>query len=47
MIVDRFRPGDLTGVYRVGVTTGDAGRNAAATHDDANLLGHVYVGPYV
>jgi ribosomal protein S18 acetylase RimI-like enzyme len=44
--VDRYGPDDLTGVYRVCLETGDAGSDATALHDDPNLLGHVYVGPY-
>lgn len=46
MIADRFRPSDLTGVYRVALVTGDAGADATDLHDDPNLVGHVYVGPY-
>lgn len=45
--VDRFRPEDLPGTYRVCLATGDAGKDAARLHADPNLLGHLYVGPYV
>lgn len=38
---------DLPGAYRVCLLTGDAGRDATAIHQDPNLLGHVFVGPYV
>src|SRR5213075_2470619 len=38
---------DLPGVYRVCLLTGDAGKDATALARDPDLLGHVYVGPYV
>lgn len=38
---------DLSGAYRTCLLTGDAGRDATALHDDPDLLGHVYVGPYL
>ena len=38
---------DLPGVYRVCIQTGDAGSDATAVYRDPDLLGHVYVGPYV
>lgn len=38
---------DLPGAYRVCLQTGDAGRDASALHGDPDLLGHVYVGPYL
>ena len=38
---------DLPGTYRVCLLTGDAGRDASARHANPDLLGHVYVGPYV
>ncbi|MDZ7799678.1 MAG: N-acetyltransferase [Trueperaceae bacterium] len=47
MQVDRCRPGDLAGAYRVCLATGDAGRDATHLHADPNLLGHLYVGPYL
>ena len=47
MNVHRFRPEDLTGTYRVCLGTGDAGEDATRRHADPNLLGHLYVGPYV
>ncbi len=45
--VHRFRPEDLTGTYRVCLGTGDAGDDATRLYEDPNLLGHLYVGPYV
>jgi len=38
---------DLAGVYRTCILTGDAGADATALHADPDLLGHVYVGPYL
>ncbi|HEY7736541.1 MAG TPA: GNAT family N-acetyltransferase [Candidatus Limnocylindrales bacterium] len=38
---------DLPGVYRVCLMTGDAGRDATARFRNPDLLGHLYVGPYV
>ncbi len=48
--MDRIRPAglhDLPGVYRVCLATGDSGRDATALYRNPDLLGHVYVGPYV
>ena len=38
---------DLPGFYRVCLQTGDAGRDASHVFRNPDLLGHVYVGPYV
>ena len=38
---------DLPGAYRTCLLTGDAGDDATALHRDPDLLGHVYVGPYL
>ena len=38
---------DLPGAYRTSLVTGDAGRDATARFRDPDLLGHVYVGPYI
>jgi hypothetical protein len=38
---------DLPGVYRVCIQTGDAGSDATEVYRDPDLLGHVFVGPYV
>ncbi len=46
----RMRPAtvhDLPGVYRVCLLTGLAGGDASEAQSDPDLLGHVYVGPYV
>jgi ribosomal protein S18 acetylase RimI-like enzyme len=41
------RLNDLPGLYRVCLQTGDAGRDATRLYRNPDLLGHVYVGPYV
>jgi ribosomal protein S18 acetylase RimI-like enzyme len=38
---------DLPGTYRVCLLTGDAGRDATWRFRNPELLGHVFVGPYV
>ena len=38
---------DLPGAYRVCLLTGDAGEDASGQFRDPDLLGHVYVGPYI
>lgn len=38
---------DLPGTYRVCLVTGDAGNDATTQYRNPDLLGHVYVGPYV
>jgi ribosomal protein S18 acetylase RimI-like enzyme len=38
---------DLPGAYRVALLTGDAGQDATPLARDPDLLGHVYVGPYI
>jgi ribosomal protein S18 acetylase RimI-like enzyme len=38
---------DLPGAYRTCLLTGDGGQDASALHRDPDLLGHVYVGPYL
>lgn len=38
---------DLPGAYRVCVGTADRGEDATHLHGDPDLLGHVYVGPYL
>jgi ribosomal protein S18 acetylase RimI-like enzyme len=45
--VDPARLHDLPGAYRVGLLTGDAGKDASGLLADPDLLGHVYVGPYI
>jgi ribosomal protein S18 acetylase RimI-like enzyme len=38
---------DLPGAYRVCLLTGDSGRDASTLFRNHDLLGHVFVGPYV
>jgi ribosomal protein S18 acetylase RimI-like enzyme len=38
---------DLPGVYRVCLETGDSGRDASTLFTNPDLIGHVFVGPYV
>ena len=38
---------DLPGAYRVCLLTGDSGRDGTALFRDPDLLGHVFVGPYI
>ena len=38
---------DMPGVYRVCLLTGDSGHDGSALFRDPDLLGHIYVGPYV
>jgi ribosomal protein S18 acetylase RimI-like enzyme len=40
-------PADAPQLYRICRLTGDAGRDATALHADPDLLGDVYVGPYL
>jgi ribosomal protein S18 acetylase RimI-like enzyme len=38
---------DLPGAYRVCLLTGDSGKDATALARDPDLLGHLFVGPYI
>jgi len=38
---------DLPGAYRVCLLTGDSGKDATALARDPDLLGQIYVGPYI
>jgi ribosomal protein S18 acetylase RimI-like enzyme len=40
-------PADAPELYRICLLTGEAGRDATALHAEADLLGEVYVGPYL
>jgi GNAT superfamily N-acetyltransferase len=40
-------PADAPELYRICLLTGDAGGDATALHADPDLLGEVYVGPYL
>ena len=41
------RPEDRDALYRICLATGAAGADATGDYDDPDLLGHVYVGPYL
>jgi GNAT superfamily N-acetyltransferase len=43
----RATPDDLPALYHVCLRTGDAGQDATHLQDDPDLLGEVFVGPYV
>jgi GNAT superfamily N-acetyltransferase len=38
---------DEAAVYEVCLKTGDSGKDATQMYDDPNVLGHVFVGPYI
>lgn len=42
-----YEPKDFQAVYEVCLKTGDAGSDASHLYDDPDILGHIYVGPYV
>lgn len=42
-----YYPSDLTSLYRICLKTGDSGNDATNLYSDPDLLGHIYVGPYV
>ena len=46
-LIRPYHPSDLPALYRVCLLTGDAGNDASAVFQDHELLGHLYVGPYV
>jgi ribosomal protein S18 acetylase RimI-like enzyme len=41
------RPDDHADLYDICLRTGDGGADATPLHEDPDLLGHVYVGPYL
>ena len=45
-VIRPFHPSDLPALYRICLLTGDAGGDATPLYRDADLLGHVYLGPY-
>jgi len=42
-----YHPSDMGTLYRVCLMTGDCGQDASSMYRDPELLGHIYVGPYV
>lgn len=47
MILDRYRPADRERLYEICVRTADAGADATDRYADPDLVGHVYLGPYL
>ena len=47
LLVRRATLQDLPGIYRICLLTGDAGQDASTLFRNPDLIGHVYVGPYV
>jgi GNAT superfamily N-acetyltransferase len=45
--IRRALPLDLPGAYRVCLLTGDSGRDGTHRFRNPDLIGHVYVGPYI
>ncbi|MGH3741104.1 MAG: GNAT family N-acetyltransferase [Micromonosporaceae bacterium] len=46
-VIRASRPSDRADLYRICLQTGDSGQDASHLYQDADLLGHVYVGPYL
>lgn len=47
MKVRSYRPDDERALYEICLRTGNHGHDASKLYDDARLLGHIYVGPYL
>jgi ribosomal protein S18 acetylase RimI-like enzyme len=45
--IETAEPHDMAGAYRTCLLTGEAGEDATGLYRDPDLLGHVYVGPYI
>jgi ribosomal protein S18 acetylase RimI-like enzyme len=45
--IEAAEPHDMAGAYRTCLLTGEAGEDATGLYRDPDLLGHVYVGPYI
>ena len=41
------RPDDLEALYNICLVTGASGQDASGLHNDPQLIGHIYVAPYV
>ncbi|MGH3647313.1 MAG: GNAT family N-acetyltransferase [Micromonosporaceae bacterium] len=46
-MIGPYRPADRAALYRICLATGDSGGDATGLYRDLDLLGHVYVGPYL
>jgi len=42
-----FHPSDLTSLYKICLLTANSGKNATAQFKDPDLIGHLYLAPYV
>jgi ribosomal protein S18 acetylase RimI-like enzyme len=47
VLIRGFEPGDTSALYDICLRTGDSGEDASGLYRDPELLGHVYVGPYL
>ncbi|MFC4554072.1 GNAT family N-acetyltransferase [Georgenia faecalis] len=47
LTLDRYRPEDRAALYSICLRTGAGGDDASADHDDPDLLGHLWLGPYL
>ncbi|PYG00866.1 Acetyltransferase (GNAT) family protein [Georgenia satyanarayanai] len=47
LYIDDYRPADRAALYDVCLRTGNVGADAGPDHEDRDLLGHVYLGPYL
>src|SRR5690606_28178077 len=45
--IRHYQPGDAPALYQICLRTGDRGEDATGHYTDPDLLGHVYVGPYL
>ena len=46
-IIRPYHSSDLVQLYRICLRTGDSGKDATQIYEDPDLLGHIFVGPYV
>lgn len=46
-MIRRYQPGDETALYEVCLRTGDSGSDATGRYAHPNLLGDIFVGPYL
>ena len=47
LYIDDYRPADRAALYEVCLRTGNLGVDAGPDHADRELLGHIYLGPYL
>lgn len=46
-VIRPYHASDCVALYRVCLLTGDSGQDASDLYHDPELLGHIYVGPYL